>query len=271
MQFCPALYAYQPRSRLIMTDAVNTLKSVNSSSDIDHLNRLAGIVILAGGASKRMGSPKSELMLPTNERLLDYHVRQALKLSAATAYNVPIMIADNGRGFGINPDLILNNPQVPIIHITDYLSVDDFASNDNEQIETGGALVAIEAALQYLTSSMTSVNAANSYASWLMVISCDSLIAVTDLWKKLQPYITQAVDKSVICLTDEHHLSPLLGIYRLSIEPDLKHYIDNGQRQVMKFIKPLVQPVPFAKDWQYLTNFNTPKDFEHACLALNDL
>ena len=254
-----------------MTDAVNTLKSVNSSSDIDHLNRLAGIVILAGGASKRMGSPKAELMLPTNEQLLDYHVRQALKLSAATAYNVPIMIADNGRGFGINPDLILNNPQVPIIHITDYLSVDDFASNDNEQIETGGALVAIEAALQYLTSSMTSVNAANSYASWLMVISCDSLIAVTDLWKKLQPYITQAVDKSVICLTDEHHLSPLLGIYRLSIEPDLKHYIDNGQRQLMKFIKPLVQPVPFAKDWQYLTNFNTPKDFEHACLALNDL
>jgi molybdopterin-guanine dinucleotide biosynthesis protein A len=254
-----------------MTDAVNTLESVNSSSDIDHLNRLAGIVILAGGASKRMGSPKSELMLPTNERLLDYHVRQALKLSAATAYNVPIMIADNGRGFGINPDLILNNPQVPIIHITDYLSVDDFASNDNEQIETGGALVAIEAALQYLTSSMTSVNAANSYASWLMVISCDSLIAVTDLWKKLQPYITQAVDKSVICLTDEHHLSPLLGIYRLSIEPNLKDYIDDGQRQVMKFIKPLVQPIPFAKNWQYLTNFNTPKDFEHACLALNNL
>ena len=254
-----------------MTDAVNTLKSVNSSSDIDHLNRLAGIVILAGGASKRMGSPKSELMLPTNERLLDYHVRQALKLSAATAYNVPIMIADNGRGFGINPDLILNNPQVPIIHITDYLSVDDFASNDNEQIETGGALVAIEAALQYLTSSMTSVNAANSYASWLMVISCDSLIPATDLWQKLKPYMTQATDKSVICLTDDSHLYPLLGIYRLSIEPDLKRYIDDGQRQVMKFIKPIVQPVPLPKNWQHLTNFNTPEDFKRACMALTHL
>ena len=254
-----------------MTDAVNTLKSVNSSSDIDHLNRLAGIVILAGGASKRMGSPKSELMLPTNERLLDYHVRQALKLSAATAHNVSIMIADNGRGFGINPDLILNNPQVPIIHITDYLSVDDFASNDNEQIETGGALVAIEAALQYLISSTTLATISNAPSSWLMVISCDSLIAATDLWKKLQPYITQAVDKSVICLTDEHHLSPLLGIYRLSIDPDLKHYIDNGQRQVMKFIQPIVQPVTFAEDWQCLTNFNTPKDFERACTALRNI
>jgi len=160
---------------------------------------------------------------------------------------------------------------VPIIHITDYLSVDDFASNDNEQIETGGALVAIEAAFQYLISSTTLATISNAPSSWLMVISCDSLIAATDLWKKLQPYITQAVDKSVICLTDEHHLYPLLAIYRLSIEPDLKHYIDNGQRQVMKFIQPIVQPVTFSEDWQSLTNFNTPKDFERACIASRNI
>ena len=243
---------------------------VDGSIEVDKFNRLAGIVILAGGASKRMGTPKAELILQTGERLLDYHVRQALPLSAASAHNVPIMIADNGHGFTINTDLGLQSSQATIFHITDYLST----NNNYKQIETGGALVAIESALQSLKkpsykTELTEIP--DEQSSWLLVISCDSLIPITDLWQKLQPYMTQNPDKSVICLTDNHHLYPLLGLYRLSIEPDLKDYIDDGQRQVMKFIKPIVQPVPFAKNWQYLTNFNTPKDFEHAYLALNDL
>ena len=243
----------------------------DSLIQVDELNHLAGIVILAGGASKRMGSPKAELILPTGERLLDYHVRQALELSAAMMSNLPIMIADNGRGFTITPDLIVNNQQVPIIHIADYLSSNTLYGDDDEQIETGGALVAIEAALQSLASSNQSTKDANWQQSWLMVISCDSLIPISDLWQKLKPYITQAADKSVICLTDDSHLYPLLAVYRLSIEPELKQYIDAGQRQVMKFIKPIVQPVPFAKAWQHLTKFNTPRDFARACLALNNL
>ena len=243
--------------------------------EVDKCNLLAGIVILAGGASKRMGSPKAELILPTGERLLDYHVRQALELSAAMISNIPIMIADNGRGFSINPDLLKNSPS-PVFHITDYLSANDLSnnilsSNDDKPIETGGALVAIESALQSITSSIELTTDTSPHISWLTVISCDSLIPVTDLWQKLQPYMTNNSDKTVICLTDDSNLYPLLGLYRLSIEPNLKDYIDDGQRQVMKFIKPLVQPIPFAKNWQYLTNFNTPKDFEHACLALNDL
>lgn len=254
------------------------LEVTDSLIEVDRFNHLAGIVILAGGASKRMGTPKAELILPTGECLLDYHVRQALELSAALTSNLPIMIADNGRGFSINPDLIKNSPS-PVFHITDYLSANSLSnkilsSNDDKPIETGGALVAIEAALQSLKSLVSSnqlTKEASWQQSWLMVISCDSLIPVTDLWQKLQPYMTKNPDKTVICLTDDSHLHPLLGLYRLSIEPDLKYYIDDGQRQVMKFIKPLVQPVPFARDWQYLTNFNTPKDFEHACLALNDL
>ena len=256
------------------------LEVADSLIKADGFNHLAGIVILAGGASKRMGSPKAELILPTGERLLDYHVRQALELSAAMMSNMPIMIADNGRGFSINPNLIKSSKS-SIFHIRDYLSANALSSKnisgknlsnkDDKSIETGGALVAIESALQSLASSNQLTKDASWQQSWLLVISCDSLIPITDLWQKLQPYITQAADKSVICLTDDSHLYPLLGLYRLDMEPDLKRYIDDEQRQVMKFIKPIVQPVAFVKKWQNLTNFNTPKDFARACLALNNL
>ncbi len=228
----------------------------------DNSSILAGVVILAGGASKRMGFPKAQLTLPTNETLLDYHVRHSMLL------NVPIMIADNGRGFIVDGDLLASNPKLPIFHIADY-----GFTNASKVHDTGGALVAIESALQ--TLALRSVKSTNSTAlkakSWLLVISCDSLIPASELWRHLQPFIAHAADKSVICLADDAHLYPLLGLYRLSIEPELRAYIDQNERRVMRFIEPIMHTAPIPKTWQHLTNFNTPDEFKRVCTALYQL
>lgn len=221
-------------------------------------------MILAGGASKRMGTAKAQLILPTDETLLDYHVRQALTL------NVPIMIADNGRGFIVDDALIASNSELPIFHIADYDSTICDTKITTSPNNTGGALVAIESVLQTLVRLTDSTLLKNKSASWLMVISCDSLIPASELWQKLQPFIAQATDKSVICLTDDTHLYPLLGLYQLSIEPELKAYIDRGERKVMRFIEPITKAVSVPQEWLPLTNLNTPDDFKRACATLEN-
>ncbi|ALF60211.1 molybdenum cofactor guanylyltransferase [Psychrobacter urativorans] len=237
---------------------------MTDSTDKSHgSHSLAGVVILAGGASKRMGSPKAALMLPTNETLLNYHVRQALML------NVPIMIADNARGFTVDSELLANNPKLPIFHIADYDSTVYDTTITTNPNDTGGALVAIESALQTLVNLNDSTPIKNKSESWLLVISCDSLIPASELWQKLQPFSAQATDKSVICLTDDAHLYPLLGLYQLSIEHELRAYIDCGERKVMRFIKPITQAVPVPQAWLPLTNLNTPEDFKRACTTLD--
>ena len=192
---------------------------------------LSGIVILAGGESSRMGSPKALLQLPNSETLLDFHIRHAKNL------NVPVMVADNGKGF-------CQNKAVKIID--DYLPTDESGKG-------AGALSAIAGAIENLTSQ-------NGY---LMVISCDCLIGADLVFAKL---VHQIIDEDVVYLKSEKDF-PLLGLYQVDLLNDLVDFLDKGNRSVMKFLADKkVKTVDLPNDWVKLANFNDKDEFELALI-----
>lgn len=219
---------------------------------------LAGVLILAGGLSTRMGSPKALLKLPSGETLLDYHVRSAAQLG------VPILIADNGQGFATQVDTVNS----AISHIQDYQPQSSNLEADSKH--SAGPLGAILAGMQGLL--------ADNESKWLLVVSCDSLVNSFDIWQylveeKAQSLIAMTDDKDsakpqMYCLSDNERDYPLLALYQLQLAELLKAYLDSGERRVMRFINPISQSVSMPKGWYTLSNLNTPEQFQVACQQL---
>ena len=221
---------------------------------------LAGVLILAGGLSTRMGSPKALLKLPSGETLLDYHVRSAAQL------DVPILIADNGQGFLTQVETV----GCSISYIQDYQPHSTNLEADSKH--SAGPLGAILAGMQGLLAD----NASN----WLLVVSCDSLVNSLDIWQYLDEEKLQSLPNSstvtneynaqpqMYCLADNERDYPLLALYQLQLAEPLKAYLDSGERRVMRFISPINQSVPMPQDWYTLSNLNTPEQFQIACQQL---
>ena len=191
---------------------------------------LSGIVILAGGESSRMGSPKALLPLPTGETLLDFHICHAESLT------VPVMVADNAKGFCQHDDVML---------VKDYLL-------NNTTGKGAGALSAIAGAMAHLPH----------HAGYLLVISCDSLVSAHQLFDTLTAQSVQNAD-GIYVKSDKDY--PLLGLYSLDLTDKLQGYLDNGGRSVMKFLSEVnVKTVDLPNDWVKLANFNNKNEFELA-------
>ena len=236
---------------------------------------LAGIVILAGGLSTRMGSPKALLTLPSGQSLLNYHVQRA------SQFGVPILIADNAQGFSTQ----IEDAVTSIIHVEDYQP--QSSHTDAKYKHSAGPLGAILSAMQQLLhlpiTDQTVLKNASDISQWMLVVSCDSLVSATDIWKQVTGFIettaqavveasqrdvTQTACPQVYCLTDNERMYPLLGLYQLSVAETLQVYLDAGERRVMGFIKPICQHVAMPESWYALSNLNTPEQFKQACQSL---
>lgn len=221
---------------------------------------LAGVLILAGGLSTRMGSPKALLKLPSGEALLDYHVRSATQLG------VPILIADNGQGFVTQIETVNSS----VSHIWDYMPHGTNPEADSKH--SAGPLGAIVAGMQRLL--------AGNESKWLLVVSCDSLVNSLDIWQYLAEEKVQSLPNratvtdehdaqpKMYCLADNERDYPLLALYQLALTEPLKAYLDSGERRVMRFISPISQSVPMPQDWYTLSNLNTPEQFQAVCQQL---
>ena len=192
------------------------------------------LLILCGGLSSRMGSPKPLL----NCRGVSLIARQV----AAVQPHRPVWLAAAGNRY----------PQTDSVRYLD----DALAGRE-------GALSAILPALQ--------LAAAEGYDG-IYVMSCDTLIPPMQLIACLKTAEhTGAWQQGWVALADAEDADgkirshPLLAHWSAGLASRLHDYLAAGNRRVMPFLAgEAQQSVAMPADWQYFTNFNTPEEFQRA-------
>lgn len=209
-----------------------------------------GLLILAGGNSRRMGSPKALLPLPNHQTLLDFHVNNASVL------NLPILIGDNDKGF-LDKGFFKNTNSIN----SSIITIDDYIKN-------AGALSCLLSAFHYCQTHFVNQDKTtdnNLSDKFLMVISCDNLIDVGEIFNLLKKANLKNHHGAYLKDTSGDKDYPLLGCYSLSLYDELKIYLDKGERSVMKFLKDkAIYQTRMPTDWRNLANFNTPDEFKLA-------
>ncbi|SPX83877.1 molybdenum cofactor guanylyltransferase [Moraxella ovis] len=210
-----------------------------------------GLLILAGGNSRRMGSPKALLPLPTHQTLLDFHINNAKTL------NLPILLGDNDKNF-LDKGFLKNTNSIN----SSVVIIDDYIKN-------AGALSCLLSAFHYCQSHLINhqdeLKNKNLSDNFLMVISCDNLIDVGEIFNLLKKADLKNHHGAYLKDISGDKDYPLLGCYSLSLYDELKIYLDKGERSVMKFLKnKTIYQTRMPTDWQNLANFNTPDEFRLA-------
>ncbi len=196
--------------------------------------------ILAGGASRRMGVPKQNLMLG-GETILTHIVRE-----------VEIFAPNCTR-------LILHDREETFIDAT--------------ITDASVARLPCVFDLQIERSSMSGIHAALTYAhsSWVAVVACDLPFVRGELFARLIEFCASDVDV-IVPLDDEHQAQPLCALYRReTCLPRIVELLAADEKRVGALLENLaVRRVKFEKfaditdAERFFLNLNTPADYELA-------
>lgn len=236
------------------------MRCTNNFADI------AAVLILAGGQSMRMQTPKALLNLPGGENLLQFHVRYIQKYMP----NTPILIADAGKGFAntVCTDVI-NIAHKHHHSLTDkkVYAIDDFIA----PIEIAPTLTAAPTTkgagpLSAMAAAMYIVKQMHHTPPYLLVISIDCLLIAPVLYHMLKNktanvhYLINQNKNGDI----KHY--PILGLYHSNLFKSLAQFLQS-RYSVMQFLD-LIDDVQITKIDAYFVpflNINTPSDFLYVC------
>lgn len=195
--------------------------------------RAEPLLILCGGRSSRMGSPKP--LLPwQNRTLIDTHIAAAQR---------PVWLAADGARFTDSPHAEYLPDSLP---------------------DKQGALSAIAPALQ---------RARSQGFNGVYVFACDTLLHPERVAALLNTAAhTPAWREGVVMLAHGGRGLPLLAHWSAQLAPALANDVAAGQRRVHGWLaQQTTTQVPLPAAEQPLANFNTPEEFAAARAAWQTL
>lgn len=185
-------------------------------------NKLA-MIVLAGGASSRMGREKSDLLL-NGRTFLETQIAKGKQLGVTRIY------VSGYHGEGCTEEIVM------------------------DRIKERGPLGGLEACLS---------KAAGDGADRCLVLGVDTpLVPVSELQNLIQSASADDQNR-VTLLRHNGKEESLMAVYETSLSSDIRAFLERGQASVFRFLNEIgYSRYDTQEDDWYFTNINDPKVYE---------
>lgn len=185
-------------------------------------NKLA-MIVLAGGASSRMGREKSDLLL-NGRTFLETQIAKGRQLGVNRIY------VSGYHGEGCTEEIVM------------------------DRIKERGPLGGLEACLS---------KAAGDGADRCLVLGVDTpLVPVSELQNLIQSASADDQNR-VTLLRHNGKEESLMAVYETSLSSDIRAFLERGQASVFRFLNEIgYSRYDTQEDDRYFTNINDPKVYE---------